>query len=166
VRIAAPASILDVGCGEGVVTERLAAASGAATTGVDLGTDALQEHWRRRETESVTFRPASAYDLPFEDASFDCVCALEVLEHLERPADALAELARVSRGTLLLSVPREPLWRAIHLLALRDVRSLGNTPGHVNHWSSGAFARLVSGYGRVVRLRRPFPWTVVLAERS
>jgi ubiquinone/menaquinone biosynthesis C-methylase UbiE len=163
-RISAPTSILDVGCGEGIVTERLAAVTGARTIGVDLGTDELTEHWRRREGENVSFQPASAYDLPFEDASFDCVCALEVLEHLERPRDALAELARVSRRGVLVSVPREPVWRVVHLLALRDVRSLGNTPGHVNHWSSRDFERLVSGYGRVTRTRRPFPWTVVLAE--
>jgi len=162
--IFSPASILDVGCGEGIVTERLAAVTGARTIGVDLGTDELTGHWRRRESEDVSFQPASAYDLPFEDGSFDCVCALEVLEHLERPRDALAELARVSGRGVLVSVPREPVWRALHLLALRDVRSLGNTPGHVNHWSSRDFEQLVAGYGRVTRTRRPFPWTVVLAD--
>jgi hypothetical protein len=61
-------------------------------------------------------------------------------------------------------VPREPLWRAVHLLALKDVRSLGNTPGHVNHWSSSGFEKLVSEHGSVTRSRRPLPWTVVLAE--
>ena len=161
---AAPESVLDVGCGEGVVTERIADSTGADTVGVDLGTDELQDEWRRRERERLAFRPASAYDLPFADGSFDLVCALEVLEHLERPRDALAELARVSRRALLVSVPREPLWRISHLLALQDIRSLGNTPGHVNHWSARAFEELVGGYGSVTRARKPFPWTVVLAE--
>jgi 2-polyprenyl-3-methyl-5-hydroxy-6-metoxy-1,4-benzoquinol methylase len=146
------------------VTERIAGSTGADTIGVDLGTEELQGEWRRRKGERLSFRPGSAYDLPFEDDSFDLVCALEVLEHLERPRDALAELARVSRGALLVSVPREPLWRISHLLALQDVRSLGNTPGHVNHWSSRAFEEVVSDYGRVARVRKPFPWTVVLAE--
>jgi 2-polyprenyl-3-methyl-5-hydroxy-6-metoxy-1,4-benzoquinol methylase len=164
VRVAAPASILDVGCGEGVVTERLATATGASVMGVDLGTEELQGHWRRREGERLSFRPGSAYDLPFPDDSFECVCALEVLEHLARPRDALAELCRVAGRALLLSVPREPIWRAAHLLALKDVRRLGNTPGHVNHWSSRAFERLVSQYGLVERMRTPFPWTVVLLE--
>lgn len=163
-RIAAPASILDVGCGEGVVTERLARATGTAAIGVDLGTEELLQHWRQRKGGQLSFRPGSAYDLPFPDDSFDCVCALEVLEHLARPPDALAELRRVSRKALLLSVPREPLWRLAHVLALQDVRRLGNTPGHVNHWSSKGFESLVSEYGLVQRKRVPFPWTVVLLD--
>ena len=166
VRAAGPASILDVGCGEGVVTERLANVTAALTIGVDLEVEALRRQWQRRESERVSFRAASAYDLPFGDQSFDCVCALEVLEHLERPRDALAELVRVARRTLLLSVPREPLWRVSHMLAGRDVRSLGNTPGHINHWSSKGFEHLVSEFGRVTRVRRPFPWTIVLVESS
>jgi 2-polyprenyl-3-methyl-5-hydroxy-6-metoxy-1,4-benzoquinol methylase len=164
VRLTRPASLLDVGCGEGVVTQRMAAVSGAATVGVDLGSDELLAEWARRSSERVYFRPGSAYDLPFDDGSFDCVCALEVLEHLERPRAAIAELARVSRSTLLLSVPREPLWRAAHMLAGRDLRRLGNTPGHINHWTSEGFRQLVSEVGEVTRLQRPFPWTVALVD--
>lgn len=162
--IASPGSVLDVGCGEGVVTERLAAVSGAVTVGVDLGDPAFEEPWRRRESARVSFQPGSAYELPFEDDSFDCVSALEVMEHLEQPRDALAEMVRVARRTLLLSVPREPLWRVSHFLGGRDVRELGNTPGHISHWSSRAFSDLVSEYATVTAVRRPFPWTIVRAE--
>jgi len=158
-----PETILDVGCGEGIVTTRLAQVSGASTVGVDLDTDTLSDEWRRHANERVSFQAASAYELPFGDDSFDCVCALEVLEHLERPQDALAELARVARRALLVSVPREPIWRAVHLLAGRDVRELGNTPGHINHWSSRAFEDFVSERARLSAMRRPFPWTIVVA---
>ena len=34
-------------------------------------------------------------------------------------------------------------------------KTLGNTPGHLNHWSSGAFKKLLSQYGEVVELRSP-----------
>lgn len=159
----APSSILDVGCGEGVVTERLARRTGARTVGVDLGEPGLAVEWSNRSSETLSFQPASAYELPFADSSFDLACALEVLEHLERPQEALAELTRVARCAILVSVPREPVWRVAHLLAGRDVRALGNTPGHVNHWSSRAFERFVAGAADVQRVSRPFPWTIVLA---
>jgi 2-polyprenyl-3-methyl-5-hydroxy-6-metoxy-1,4-benzoquinol methylase len=164
-RAAKPSSILDVGCGEGVVTERMATVTTAPTTGVDLGDEGLRREWSRREKPgNLTFRAASAYDLPFDDGAFDCVCALEVFEHLERPREGLAELARVACRTLILSVPREPIWRIVHVLAGRDLRSLGNTPGHVNHWSAGGFERLVSEFASVTHVRRPFPWTLVVAR--
>ena len=81
-----PSSILDVGCGEGVVTERIARLTGVTTVGVDLGVPALEAQWLERGAGLLSFDVASAYELPL-DGSFDCVCALEVLEHLERPAD-------------------------------------------------------------------------------
>lgn len=126
----------------------------------------MSVEWRRRAGGLLTFESGSAYDLQFDDGSFDCVCALEVLEHLERPQDALAEMARVAERALLLSVPREPVWRVAHMMAGRDVRDLGNTPGHINHWSARAFRRFVSEYGRVTRIAQPFPWTVVTISRG
>jgi SAM-dependent methyltransferase len=124
----------------------------------------MRRQWSGRAGGPLTFEAASAYSLPYDDASFDCVCALEGLEHLERPQDALAQMTRVARRAMLLSVPREPIWRLSHLLAGRDVRAFGNTPGHVNHWSTRAFLGLVSGYGRVLSVSRPFPWTIVVVD--
>ena len=66
-----------------------------------------------------------------------------MLEHLERPRDALAEMSRVAGRALLLSVPNEPGWRISHMLAGKNLRALGNTPGHINHWSKRAFAERV-----------------------
>jgi SAM-dependent methyltransferase len=160
----APSSVLDVGCGEGVVTERLARRLAPAPVhGVDADDERLAAAWSAKETANLSFGTASAYKLPFRDGSFDLVCAVEVLEHLERPGDALAEMRRVSARALLLSVPNEPAWRISHLLAGRNLGNFGNTPGHVNHWSKHAFADFVSGYGRVEKVEGAFPWTLVLA---
>jgi SAM-dependent methyltransferase len=158
-----PTSVLDVGCGEGIVTERLAHNLASAKV---LGVDAeshLRDEWRARNAPNLSFATGSAYDLPFEDGSFDLVCCIEVLEHLERPRDALAEKSRVAGRALLLSVPNEPAWRISHLLAGRNVRALGNTPGHINHWSKSGFAELVSGYGRIKKVVGVFPWTLAIA---
>jgi len=159
-----PASVLDVGCGEGIVTERLARLlAPAQVLGVDAGEAHLAEEWSSRSAGNLSFATGSAYDLPFEQGSFDLVCCIEVLEHLERPRDALAEMRRVAGRALLLSVPNEPSWRISHFLAGRNVRSLGNTPGHINHWSRRAFAELASDYGRLEKIESVFPWTLAVA---
>ncbi len=162
VRELAPRSVLDVGCGEGVVTERIARAVPDATvTGLDVAAPGLLAEWERRSGRNLHFRSGSAYALPFEDRSFDIVCAFEVLEHLERPADALAEMARVAARALVASVPREPVWRVLNSLSGRYLVALGNTPGHVNHWSRASFGRFAGRAGEVVRVRTPFPWTML-----
>jgi ubiquinone/menaquinone biosynthesis C-methylase UbiE len=159
-----PTSVLDVGCGEGVVTERLARdLAPTKVLGVDADESHLKAEWDSRTAANLSFATGSAYDLPFEDGSFDLVCCIEVLEHLERPRDALAEMSRVAGRALLLSVPNEPGWRISHLLAGRNVRALGNTPGHINHWSKRAFVRLASQLGSV-KAEPVFPWTLAVVE--
>jgi ubiquinone/menaquinone biosynthesis C-methylase UbiE len=159
-----PGSVLDVGCGEGVVTERLAQRlAPVKVLGVDADEAHLKAEWESRTASNISFATGSAYDLPFADGSFDLVCCIEVLEHLERPRDALAEMSRVAGRALLLSVPNEPSWRISHFLAGRDVRRLGDTPGHINHWSKRAFADLVADYGRLDLVEGVFPWTLVVA---
>ena len=90
----------------------------------------------------------------------------EVLEHLAEPRRALERLASISRRHCLLSVPREPLWRALNCLRGSYLGQLGNTPGHIQHWSRGAFLRLVGEYFEIVEVRSPIPWTVVLCRRA
>lgn len=160
-----PESLVDVGCGEGVLTSRWAERlAGRRVVGVDLKDSSLRAEWERHKRSNVELRAGDALALPFADGELDMAAAVEVLEHLREPERALAELARVARRHLLLSVPREPIWRAANLARGAYVRSLGNTLGHVNHWSSGAFASLVEPYGDVVATRSPFPWSVLLVR--
>ena len=90
--------------------------------------------------------------------------AIEVLEHVPEPEQTLAEMARVAERWLLVSVPREPVWRMTNMARGAYVRDLGNTPGHVNHWSKRAFVALLSRYGTVEQTRSPFPWTMLLVR--
>jgi hypothetical protein len=87
-----------------------------------------------------------------------------VLEHVPQPERALAEISRVCRGAAILSVPREPIWRAGNVARGRYLRDWGNTPGHVNHWSSRAFERFVAGQLAVTDTAHPLPWTMVCAR--
>jgi len=164
---ATPGSVLDVGCGEGVLTVRWAERlRGGRVIGIDLPDPKLQSEWATRQRANLEFRAMRVEQLPFADHEFDLAAAIEVLEHVPDPELALAEMTRVTRGHLLVSVPREPLWRAMNVARGAYLHDLGNTPGHVNHWSKRAFVRLLGRYGRVVELRSPFPWTMLLVRVS
>jgi 2-polyprenyl-3-methyl-5-hydroxy-6-metoxy-1,4-benzoquinol methylase len=167
VRELEPRSLLDIGCGEGVVTAWVArAVPDAKVVGLDVADAGLVAEWERRRGANVDFRAGSAYALPYGDDAFDVVCALEVLEHLERPREALVEMCRVAAQAIVASVPREPVWRVANVLSGRYVGALGNTPGHVNHWSKRAFRRFAEEAGAVTSVRTPFPWTVVTVSRA
>jgi 2-polyprenyl-3-methyl-5-hydroxy-6-metoxy-1,4-benzoquinol methylase len=162
---AAPASLLDVGCGEGVLTERWAAGlAPGKVVGVDLHDPALAAHWSARERANLSFAVMRAERLDFGDSAFELVAATEVLEHLADPAAALAEMARVASRWLLVSVPREPLWRLLNLARGAYVPALGNTPGHLQHWSRAGFCRLLAAHGELVAVRAPLPWTMLLVR--
>jgi 2-polyprenyl-3-methyl-5-hydroxy-6-metoxy-1,4-benzoquinol methylase len=162
---AAPRSILDVGCGEGVLTAEWAERLGdGRIVGIDLDDPKLRAEWERRPRPNLEFRVEEATSLSFAAGEFDMACAIEVLEHVPEPEATLAEMARVASRHLLVSVPREPLWRGLNVARGAYVRDLGNTPGHVNHWSKRAFVALLSRYGTVQEARSPFPWTMVLVR--
>ena len=105
-----------------------------------------------------------AENLPFSKDEFDLVSAIEVLEHVPDPEHTLAEMARCAQRHLLVSVPREPLWRMLNMARGADWSALGNTPGHLNHWSKRSFCRLLSRHGEVLEVRSPFPWTMLLVR--
>jgi 2-polyprenyl-3-methyl-5-hydroxy-6-metoxy-1,4-benzoquinol methylase len=162
---AAPASLLDVGCGEGVLTLEWAARLGdGRIVGIDLEDPKLRAEWARRERPNLEFRAEEATRLSFGDGEFELAAAIEVLEHVPEPEATLAEMARVASGHLLVSVPREPLWRGLNVARGAYWRELGNTPGHLNHWSKRGFVSLLSRYGDVVEARSPFPWTMLLVR--
>jgi ubiquinone/menaquinone biosynthesis C-methylase UbiE len=164
---AAPQSVLDVGCGEGVLTERWARRiAPGRIIGLDLEDPKLKAHWEARRRENLEFVTMPAENLPFADGEFELAAAIEVLEHVPDPEHTVAEMARVAAGHLLVSVPREPLWRALNLARGVYITELGNTPGHVNHWSKRSFAALLARYGNVVEARSPFPWTMLLVAVS
>jgi 2-polyprenyl-3-methyl-5-hydroxy-6-metoxy-1,4-benzoquinol methylase len=164
---AGPQSVLDFGCGEGILTFRWAERLGEKPiVGIDLAHPKLAAEWRTRRRENLEFRAIAGEDIPFPDGSFDLAAAIEVLEHVPDPERTLAEMARVAARHLLVSVPREPLWRTVNVARGAYLRDLGNTPGHVNHWSRRGFIRTVERHGEVVEACSPFPWTMLLVRVS
>jgi SAM-dependent methyltransferase len=162
---ASPRSVLDVGCGEGVLTHKWAQRlRDGRIVGVDLEDPAIQAEWVKRQAPNLEYKIMKAENLPFADDEFDVATAIEVLEHVPDPAHTVAEMARVAQRWLLVSVPREPLWRGLNLARGAYWKDLGNTPGHLNHWSKRSFVSLLSRHGDVVEARSPFPWTMLLVR--
>ncbi len=163
-RRASPASLLDVGCGEGVLTHKWAQRIEGRVVGLDLDDPQLHEEWKGRQAPNLEYRVMKAENLPFADDEFDVATAIEVLEHVPDPEHTVSDMARVASGHLLVSVPREPLWRGLNMARGAYLRDLGNTPGHVNHWSKRGFVQLLERYGTVEEARSPFPWTMLLVR--
>ena len=130
--------------------------------GIDLEDPKHAAQWTRRQRPNLTFTAMEVERLEFADDEFELVAATEVLEHVTDPERALAEMARVASRYLLVSVPHEPLWRVLNVARGAYLRQLGNTPGHLNHWTRRSFVSLLGRYGEVMQTRAPFPWTMLL----
>jgi 2-polyprenyl-3-methyl-5-hydroxy-6-metoxy-1,4-benzoquinol methylase len=155
----------EVGCGEGEISLMLAR-GGLRMRGSDVSAEVVEEA-RRRAADAgldVAFRAAPLESLePAADAAELIVCC-EVLEHLPDPERGLEMLTTLARPWLLISVPREPIWRTLNLARLKYVGELGNTPGHVGHWSRRSFLDLLRARFEVVEARSPLPWTIALCR--
>ena len=162
---AAPRSLLDVGCGEGVLVKRWAERLGEGrVVGIDLEEESIQAGWAERQAPNLEYMVMTADVLPFAENEFDLATAIEVLEHVPDPDRTLAEMARCAERHLLVSVPREPLWRMLNMARGSYWGTLGNTPGHLNHWSRRSFVKLLARHGEVIEIRSPFPWTMLLVR--
>lgn len=162
----APASIHEVGCGEGYWVMRWQSL-GIPARGSDFSAQVVEiarHNAARQGQQDVGFQQRSIYDLRDPEDSADLVVCCEVLEHLGEPEAGLRALQRVVDGHLILSVPREPIWRLLNLVRGKYVSDLGNTPGHIQHWSRRAFIAMVSEYFEVIDVKTPLPWVMLLCR--
>lgn len=86
--------VLDIGCGAGLLTNALAK-KGHETHGIDLSFTSLKVAQKYDETKKVIYKRANCYSLPYPEATFDVVCAMDLLEHVEDPNLAIREASRV-----------------------------------------------------------------------
>jgi 2-polyprenyl-3-methyl-5-hydroxy-6-metoxy-1,4-benzoquinol methylase len=155
-------SLLDAGCGEGETLARLGSALPPKTVAVDVSPEAVE--FTATRFPAVDVSRHSIDGLPFAENSFDLVLCLEVLEHVPDPAPALAELARVASGHVVISVPHEPWFRIGSLLRGKYVRSLGDHPEHVNHWNPHSLRAFLEAQAEVVSVRGSFPWLIAVCR--
>ena len=106
-------TVLDIGCGIGPYTERLAS-SGRQATGIEIDPSIVEAGQRLGRNIHI----GSATDLPYADGSFETVLLIESLEHFDEPEAALFEARRVCSKNLIVTVPDIG---AIPLLSKRQV---------------------------------------------
>lgn len=157
-------SAYEAGCGEGHLSMRLVD-RGWSVRGSDLEPSSVAEANAQCADRGLppAFEARSLYDLNIAESAPLAICC-EVLEHVPDTARALSALKRITAPYLLVSVPREPVWRVLNLVRGKYVADLGNTPGHIQHWSSAAFVSLIAQHFEIVAIRRPLPWTMVLCR--
>ena len=100
-------SVLDVGCGRGYAS-CVIASSVKSVTGIDISQELLESASAVASAcgvANISFVAGDAYSLPFGDKSFETVTLLEILEHLERPQDAVNEALRIARSRVIITVP-------------------------------------------------------------
>lgn len=156
-----PGVVVDVGVGEGYALERIIDST-SRPIGVEYRFDKLEVAADRLTRLSPV--QADAGMLPLPDASADLVLCTEVLEHLSQPEWAVAELARVTRGICLVSVPWEPWFRLGNLARGKNASHLGNDPEHVQQFSRRGLARLLGQGFESVRVTTSLPWLVAVAR--
>lgn len=161
-----PASIHEVGCGEGYWVLRWNS-EGLEAKGSDFSEKVIsiaQDNARARGFQESLFTQKSIYDLEKKSDNADLIVCCEVLEHIENPEQGLEALKRAASKYVLLSVPREPLWCGMNLARGKYISSFGNTPGHIQHWSQKKFINMVSKYFDIVEVKAPIPWTMLLCH--
>ncbi len=151
--------VLEIGCGEGFVISHLRRHGiKARFEGVDRNAEALAI--ASELNPGVSFSEGNVTSLHFAAQSFDLVMALEILEHLKEPIRALTELCRVSRHTVIVSVPNEPLFSLGNFARGKHLARLGRDPEHVQFWNQAAFIKMIKPYFREIRNISSFPWTI------
>lgn len=162
----APSTIHEIGCGEGFWVLKWHE-QGIQARGSDFSSKVIElarENAIEKGIPTSLFTTRSIYELTESADKASLVVCCEVLEHLEKPETALQKLTHVVEKHLIVSVPREPLWRTLNVIRGKYPGQLGNTPGHIQHWSKKDFIRLIKKYFDIVEIKSPLPWTMLLCR--
>jgi SAM-dependent methyltransferase len=146
-------SCLDAGCGAGNMAKAIKRARpDLEVTGVDASRGAIAA--ARAASEGVRFEAGDVQALELPASSFDAVVMFDVLEHLERPEAALAQVARVLKpgGLFHLALPLEDQrWTLHRFLRRRGWSAKLRHSGHIQAFDAGGFAILARSAGLEVR---------------
>ncbi len=159
-----PGSIHEIGCGEGFWTIYWQQ-QGYNARGSDFSFQIIEyakNYAKQKGISPEIFSQRDIYNLSIPDDQADLIICSEVLEHLKHPIEALKILRDITTKYIVFSVPREPLWRILNIMRGKYISHLGNTPGHIQHWTKKQFIDLISVYFEILEIKTPLPWVIIL----
>ncbi len=151
---------LEIGCGEGFVTKHIHDL-GFRVIGADISDEALRI--AKKMFPEIEFLNIDIYEVD-KFGKWDLIVCCEVLEHLNEPERALKVMKKAS-NYMLISVPNEPFFRIANLCRLKYLKHLGNTPGHINHWTMISFRRFLKQFNfKEIKFKTSSVWQFALCK--
>lgn len=157
--VPAGAPLLDAGAGAGFSLERFVGVR--PVLAVDLHLAKVEQV--RMRVPSAQPLAADVTRLPIPDDGVAWATSIEVLEHLPRPDLLVAELARVCREGVIVSVPWEPWFKLGNLARGKNLRRFGNDPEHLGAFGPRSLAGLLGQSFDHVTVHRRLPWILAVA---
>ncbi len=158
--------VLDLGCGKGYHADHVRKFA-AEVYAIDPSKLCIKE--AKKQFPGIRFMVGSAYELPFNQETFDCVYAIDVIEHLDEPEKMLGEARRVLKegGHLILQTPNYPIKRLYDLLnymrpSVKWRRDWRDDPTHVSKFS---FSSLEKSIGKFFTIKDIFSRNILLENR-
>jgi len=153
------ATLLDVGCGEGFTLKLVSEKNpNIQLAGCDISQAAIE--LAKQQVPKANLLVNNGYRIDFLDKSFETVICSEVLEHVPEPEQMLAEISRLCNGEVLFSVPHEPWFLLGNLASGKYLKTFGNHPEHIQHFTKAKFRRLCNKYFEEIECTTNFPWII------
>lgn len=162
-------SLLDAGCGEGMVASLLYDEfDNLDISAFDFFPQAI-DIAKTDNNRKINFFLGDVENLNLDDDSFDVVLATEVLEHLDNPKKALHELFRVAKSSVIVSVPNEPFFCLGNLISGKNISRFGNPIDHINHWTFWGFKKFLRENlpeNAQIKLINNLVWTMAVVTKK
>lgn len=158
-----PKKLLDAGCGLGFLMKEISKDIDSELYGLDILQNSVE--YAKNLCPNAKISQGSVYNLPFENDSFDVVLFSEVLEHLDKPEQAIYELKRVSSNYCIVCVPYEPFFSITNFMRLKYWSSWGNYPGHIQKWNKSSFKKLLLKYFTDVKVKQSSIWIIGVCKK-
>jgi 2-polyprenyl-3-methyl-5-hydroxy-6-metoxy-1,4-benzoquinol methylase len=160
---AAPKSVLEIGVGEGFLSGHLSGIHPKTKfSGVDINESDLE--LLRAKFPHIEAHQGSIYDLSTLPGGYDLVMCCEVLEHIDRPEDALDQIVKLRPERVLITVPHEPWFMLSNLAMGKNITRMGNDIEHCNHFTVPKFKQLLSTRFDLTTVTTSYPWILATGK--